>query len=294
MATTKGDEDLVQLLLNHWRDPKSGLDNATEVQYDVFLSFPDPDKPNSVAVGEDRKGGKLVYANQGKPSDYEFLVQQRIDLNGTIAITRYGGAGRADKAINGAKYGVVGVAVYTDPADINDNKASAEETYPYSWYLPPSGVERGSYTTFFGDPLTPYFPAKDRYVIYGNHRDSWVHGAIDPSSGTAVILSFLLSGKWRPRRSIIFGSWGAEEFGLIGSTEYTEVKDPRGPFSLAGIRGTNLRERLSRKFSVLQYIAMVNFQKYYSRGSKKISLEISKFYSVTLCSAFIIIVLENV
>lgn len=29
--------------------------------------------------------------------------------------------------------------------------------------------------------------------------------------------------QWRPRRSIIFGSWGAEEFGLIGSAEYTEV-----------------------------------------------------------------------
>lgn len=28
----------------------------------------------------------------------------------------------------------------------------------------------------------------DRYVIYGNHRDSWVHGAIDPSSGTSVML----------------------------------------------------------------------------------------------------------
>lgn len=28
----------------------------------------------------------------------------------------------------------------------------------------------------------------DRYVLYGNHRDSWVHGAVDPSSGTAVLL----------------------------------------------------------------------------------------------------------
>uniref|UniRef100_A0AAY4ATI2 Aminopeptidase NAALADL1 n=1 Tax=Denticeps clupeoides TaxID=299321 RepID=A0AAY4ATI2_9TELE len=69
----------------------------------------------------------------------------------------------------------------------------------------------------------------DRYVIYGNHRDSWVHGAIDPSSGTAVMLEItrvlgkmVKEGKWRPRRSIIFGSWGAEEFGLIGSAEYTE------------------------------------------------------------------------
>lgn len=36
-------------------------------------------------------------------------------------------------------------------------------------------------------------------------------------------VSLHLKGKWRPRRSIIFGSWGAEEFGLIGSAEYTEV-----------------------------------------------------------------------
>ena len=32
------------------------------------------------------------------------------------------------------------------------------------------------------------FITTDRYVIYGNHRDSWVHGAIDPSSGTSVML----------------------------------------------------------------------------------------------------------
>jgi len=33
----------------------------------------------------------------------------------------------------------------------------------------------------------------------------------------------LFSEKWRPRRSIIFCSWGAEEYGLIGSTEWIEV-----------------------------------------------------------------------
>uniref|UniRef100_G3U615 Aminopeptidase NAALADL1 n=1 Tax=Loxodonta africana TaxID=9785 RepID=G3U615_LOXAF len=69
----------------------------------------------------------------------------------------------------------------------------------------------------------------DRYVLYGNHRDSWVHGAVDPSSGTAVLLelsrvlgTLLKKGTWRPRRSIVLASWGAEEFGLIGSTEFTE------------------------------------------------------------------------
>ena len=28
----------------------------------------------------------------------------------------------------------------------------------------------------------------DKYVIIGNHRDAWVFGAIDPSSGTCVLL----------------------------------------------------------------------------------------------------------
>lgn len=63
------------------------------------------------------------------------------------------------QAVNAAKYGVAGVLVYTDPADINDGKSLPNETFPHSWGLPPSGVERGSYFEYFGDPLTPYLPA---------------------------------------------------------------------------------------------------------------------------------------
>ncbi|XP_078515472.1 putative N-acetylated-alpha-linked acidic dipeptidase [Lissotriton helveticus] len=68
----------------------------------------------------------------------------------------------------------------------------------------------------------------DRYVLLGNHRDAWVFGAIDPSSGTAVMMELsramgrLLKDGWRPRRSILFCSWGAEEYGLIGSSEWVE------------------------------------------------------------------------
>lgn len=65
------------------------------------------------------------------------------------------------QGINAAPFGVIGVLVYTDPFDINDGMMSDEnETYPHSWYLPPSGVERGSYKTNFGDQLTPYLAAK--------------------------------------------------------------------------------------------------------------------------------------
>ncbi|XP_074072534.1 N-acetylated-alpha-linked acidic dipeptidase 2-like isoform X4 [Macrotis lagotis] len=68
----------------------------------------------------------------------------------------------------------------------------------------------------------------DRYVILGGHRDSWVFGGIDPTTGAAalqeVVRSFgkMLSEGWRPKRTIIFASWDAEEFGLLGSTEWAE------------------------------------------------------------------------
>ena len=65
-------------------------------------------------------------------------------------------------------------------------------------------------------------------VIAGNHRDAWVYGAADPSSGTAAMLEAvrglgaLLKQGWRPRRTVIVASWDGEEEGLIGSTEWVE------------------------------------------------------------------------
>jgi N-acetylated-alpha-linked acidic dipeptidase len=87
-------------------------------------------------------------------------------------------------------------------------------------------------------------------VILGNHRDAWTFGAADPSSGmhccdaidAMVVAQLFIDANlgsstlnevarglgamhmtgWRPRRSIVLCSWDAEEFGLIGSTEYVE------------------------------------------------------------------------
>ncbi len=69
---------------------------------------------------------------------------------------------------------------------------------------------------------------RDEWVVAGNHRDAWVYGAVDPNSGTAAMLETvhgigeLLKTGWQPRRTLVFGSWDAEEFGLIGSTEWGE------------------------------------------------------------------------
>lgn len=68
----------------------------------------------------------------------------------------------------------------------------------------------------------------DEWVVAGNHRDAWVYGAVDPNSGTTAMLEAvhgigeLLKSGWKPKRSIVFGSWDGEEEGIMGSTEWGE------------------------------------------------------------------------
>lgn len=67
-----------------------------------------------------------------------------------------------------------------------------------------------------------------QWVVAGNHRDAWVYGAVDPNSGTTALLEAarglgeLLHAGWKPKRTIVLGSWDGEEQGLIGSTEWAE------------------------------------------------------------------------
>ncbi|KAE9306284.1 putative glutamate carboxypeptidase [Phytophthora fragariae] len=68
----------------------------------------------------------------------------------------------------------------------------------------------------------------EQMVLIGNHRDAWVCGAVDPSSGSAVMLEIarrlgdLLKDGWKPRRTLVIASWDGEELGLLGSTEFAE------------------------------------------------------------------------
>jgi len=68
----------------------------------------------------------------------------------------------------------------------------------------------------------------NEYVYIGGHRDGWGPGAADNVSGVVSVLesaksvSELLKRGWRPKRSIVFATWDAEEWGLVGSTEYVE------------------------------------------------------------------------
>ncbi len=68
----------------------------------------------------------------------------------------------------------------------------------------------------------------EEFVLIGNHRDAWVFGGHDPSSGTACLMEVVRTlaearkAGFEPKRSVYFASWDAEEFTLTGSTEWGE------------------------------------------------------------------------
>ena len=259
--------------------------------------------------------GDVVYANYGRPEDFNELAAQHIDVRGKIVICRYGSNFRGVKVYLAEQRGAAGVLIYSDPQDDGYYKG---DPWPIGPWRPDTGVQRGSVQYLFkypGDPETPgvastpdlpdtvraspfttqphiisiplsYRDAAqilralkgpgvpqgwqgalpfryhlgpggvrvhlvsqqdyqrriiwdvigkiqgeqdpDSWVIVGNHRDAWVFGAVDPGSGTAAMLEAvhgigaLLRQGWRPRRTILFCNWDAEEEGLIGSTEWVE------------------------------------------------------------------------
>ena len=69
----------------------------------------------------------------------------------------------------------------------------------------------------------------DRWIIRGNHHDGWVFGAWDPLSGNVALMAeakaigALAKHGWKPKRTLVYASWDAEEPGLLGSTEWVET-----------------------------------------------------------------------
>jgi len=70
----------------------------------------------------------------------------------------------------------------------------------------------------------------DQIIILGCHHDAWGYGASDPMAGMICLIEAArcfgeLAGEgWRPKRTIRFAAWAAEEHGIIGSTEYAEAR----------------------------------------------------------------------
>jgi N-acetylated-alpha-linked acidic dipeptidase len=163
-------------------------------------------------------------------------VPSTMDLPDSARISDYVG-------VNGNQPRIISIPIsYHDAAPIlHALKGAAvpqgwQGALPFSYHVGPGGVrvhlvsdqdyQRRIIWDVVGTIKGSTYP--DELVIAGNHRDGWVYGAVDPSSGTAAMLETvhglgaLLKQGWRPKRTIMFCSWDAEEEGLIGSTEWVE------------------------------------------------------------------------
>jgi N-acetylated-alpha-linked acidic dipeptidase len=113
---------------------------------------------------------------------------------------------------------------------------------PFRYHIGPGPVRARVLVRHDETPLKPIWNTfgvirgtdyPDQMVILGAHRDAWGPGAADDVSGTVSVLEAARAiaeeareGR-RPKRSIVFATWDAEEWGLVGSTEYVEEEATR-------------------------------------------------------------------
>jgi N-acetylated-alpha-linked acidic dipeptidase len=104
-------------------------------------------------VGE----GRVVDVGRGLRADFEALVADGVDLNGVVALARYGGAYRGVKVALAAEYGCAACLIFTPSAEDGPAKG---DTFPKGPWKPALDAQRGSIlslTTAPGDPSTPGF-----------------------------------------------------------------------------------------------------------------------------------------
>ncbi|PYO45968.1 MAG: hypothetical protein DMD72_13780 [Gemmatimonadetes bacterium] len=149
------------------------------------------------------------------------LAQMEVPRIPVLPIS-YGNAAELLRGLSGNSIpqpwqGGLGFRYHVGPGPVRARIAVATDanTNPYKEIWDTFGVIRGS-----------TYP--DEIVMIGGHRDAWGPGAADNVSGTVSVLETARAiaeqakaGK-TPKRTIVFATWDAEEWGLIGSTEYVE------------------------------------------------------------------------
>lgn len=197
-----------------------------------FLGDKYPTGPYRPATGVQRGSIQYLFEYPGDPTTPGFASTPGLAANKRISL---------EDATNQPKIPSTPLS-YHDAAPILQALGGAESprawqgALPFTYHIGPGPVKvhmvlqqdyalRTIWDVVGKTPGTDY---PDDWVVVGNHRDAWVFGAVDPGSGTAALLEAvhgvgaLLKRGWKPRRTIIFSSWDAEEQGLIGSTEWAE------------------------------------------------------------------------
>ncbi|KAK3075960.1 hypothetical protein LTR53_000264 [Teratosphaeriaceae sp. CCFEE 6253] len=104
-----------------------------------------------------------VYCNYGTYADYEELVKAGVELEGKIALIKYGGIFRGLKLKRASELGMIGGVIYSDPGDDGEiTEENGYKTYPDGPARNPSSVQRGSVEYLSvapGDPTTIGYPS---------------------------------------------------------------------------------------------------------------------------------------
>ncbi|KAH7324908.1 membrane protein [Stachybotrys elegans] len=108
---------------------------------------------------------EFIYAGRGSIADFERLVELGVEIEGKIALMRYGGLFRGLKVKNAQDHGAIGAVIFTDPGDDGEvTVANGYEAYPNGPARHPEAVQKGS-TLFLstrpGDPTTPGYPSHE-------------------------------------------------------------------------------------------------------------------------------------
>jgi N-acetylated-alpha-linked acidic dipeptidase len=188
LVSTPGDWQNVEYSMQQLRD--YGLDPEL-VTYDVYISivngvsvemtaptpytaqvkeigYPWHENFEDVVVGYNAYSpagdvtAELVYVNYGVPEDYALLAEMGVDVQGKIAIARYGRVFRGVKAKVASEHGAAGLILFSDPAD---DGYLIGPVYPDGPWRPADGIQRGSILYIFdyvGDPLTPGWASTEK------------------------------------------------------------------------------------------------------------------------------------
>ena len=135
--------------------------------------------------------GPVVYANYGLPADHDALARAGVDVEGRIALVRYGRAFRGVKVEEAEARGALAVLLYSDPAE---NGFAVGDTVPLGPMMPGDAIQLGTVSYLWrhtGDPLTPGRPS-----IPGVER-------IDPSESTVLPGIPVIPISYRTAQSIL-------------------------------------------------------------------------------------------
>ncbi|KAF4976635.1 hypothetical protein FZEAL_6728 [Fusarium zealandicum] len=152
---------------------KNGKDwNVTfkaSLEEDVIKEDPTTSLENRIPIfhGYSASGNvtaSFVYVNYGTYKDFEDLVEAGIELEGKVAIAKYGGVFRGLKIKRAQELGMVATLIYSDPGDDGERtEENGYKPYPEGPARNPSSVQRGSAEFLSirpGDPSTPGYPSK--------------------------------------------------------------------------------------------------------------------------------------